>query len=1038
MSLITILSSIILLASLNLEAKKIIASTKIYVDKQLAANNIRDLENYLKRFVGMTADNKNKQGAEDFLNTLFFVSKAHCKLNNIDDDAKLICNVEPKYLVREININNLRPSLLESELKRKLPVQVGHLIDFNQESVNEISNLTRARIETFLRKSGFYGGRVTVAVIKDPDALTVKVEADIKKGAFARVNEVRIEGDSPLNPDVVRNIYQRMCLSFNRIFDAITLGFLSCYSAELEREATEQLQERLAELGYVQASIRVKHQWIDAHDKNAPKFCQKKDPTDFSSRCLNLRIDINKGPLVRWSITMKDGRMFKRNAFTRFMSSFFAVDALSRATQSNDIGDIATDRMIIKEELEKRVNFIEAKNLDEQALSSSVQKMTEYLVSKGYINAKVIPVVKKINAQNISVNFDIYAGQAFSISEVSIAPEPFTKLYTEEDIDSLLETRSLTSPGNLSYPKVDEALLEVEQSAQEKGYYHATSKVQMSSLDKGDVKVDFFLSGDKREIISSLSIINGFEKINEQLIPTLKNCDTTQKKAVACQGSSLVRNSIESDETKIANVYQANDYLYAKVRSELIEEETGYKLIFYVFDERYGEDKFKPLTRQRIKNIIISGNRNTNESVIKRLFPKTRNKEYNSLSIKKGLANLRESGRFQRIDHKLLAAQDKSDDVYFVMQVVERPSLTLDTGISISTDQLLSLEAEVEENNLFSSMLTLKTKLALGFFWGRHSSLTNKFVWPFIGGKPLSFSLYAPMITYDDKSHQREPFRRLKSSIVAGLEWRASSLLLPYIRYSFIHSKTKTGAPRLSLAEQFKTLDGLIPLIKEKEPGKFAGVLTPGLAFIKLDNPFDPHSGMESHNWVEISGGLFQGNPPFINFGTQNRLFVPLGPLTLALQLTLMRAFIEPNEENFKHLREFSSYMDLLGGDKTVRGYKDDDLGIRAPNGSAGSYAGYFSNVANVELRFPLTSGGTIGKLSGAIFADQGLLMPCTSLWNCHEERPFNEIVNKKGFGFSLGAGLRYILPVGPISLDYAYSPLHDVGRVHFQFGYAF
>ena len=46
--------------------------------------------------------------------------------------------------------------------------------------------------------------------------------------------------------------------------------------------------------------------------------------------------------------------------------------------------------------------------------------------------------------------------------------------------------------------------------------------------------------------------------------------------------------------------------------------------------------------------------------------------------------------------------------------------------------------------------------------------------------------------------------------------------------------------------------------------------------------------------------------------------------------------------------------------------------------------------------------------------------------------------------GLSVGAGLRYILPVGPIAADVAFSPLHQqangspLWRIHLQFGFPF
>jgi outer membrane protein assembly factor BamA len=335
-------------------------------------------------------------------------------------------------------------------------------------------------------------------------------------------------------------------------------------------------------------------------------------------------------------------------------------------------------------------------------------------------------------------------------------------------------------------------------------------------------------------------------------------------------------------------------------------------------------------------------------------------------------------------------------------------------------------------------MLSIKTKLSLGLFWGRQSSINNKFIWPFIWGKPFMFTLHAPIIIYDDKSHREEAFRRLQSKIVASLDWRASLNFSPSIRYYLVHTK-KDDEPRvLSLKEKFSTLDGLITTIKNKNPGKFSGMLKPGISYINLDNPFDPRSGVNLYNWVEISAGPFAGVTPFLNLGTENRFYIPMGPCTLALQATFMRAFMTPNKNNFKELRDISS-LDLLGGDRSVRGYKEGSIGMTSTPRPLGSLSGYFANIANIEFRFPLTQSGTWGNFSGALFVDQGMLVPCEDLFSCSSTRSFDYLVKQNAFGLSVGAGIRYKLPVGPLSLDYGISLIRPkTSDFHFQFGYSF
>jgi len=262
---------------------------------------------------------------------------------------------------------------------------------------------------------------------------------------------------------------------------------------------------------------------------------------------------------------------------------------------------------------------------------------------------------------------------------------------------------------------------------------------------------------------------------------------------------------------------------------------------------------------------------------------------------------------------------------------------------------------------------------------------------------------------------------------------------MPYLKYSLTGTqKEKLGKNFVaeSFSDRLKNLDGLISTLKTK--GKLRGVLTPGISYIKLNNPFDPRSGLDLNLWAEFSGGPFLGNPPFVNIGSQNRFFLPLGPITLAFQASIMRAFINPNSDNWEEIKDNSS-MDSLGGDRSIRGYKEGSIDIKSNHQAKNQiYAGYLLNTANIEIRFPITTKNNFGNFSGAVFLDQGMLIPCSNLFKCADGKSLEEIIWERGFGLSTGLALRYSLPVGPISLDFGISPITGEWRFHLLFGHAF
>ncbi len=1035
------LAAMLVLGAQSARGEKLVTRAETEFDVVTNTALIASANNYLQRFINMSANSEHRRLAEDFLQSLYSSYATKCDYRDDGDGRALLCKIVTKRTIRNISVKNLPASLLEGELKRRISIEIGQTIDID-ESIKDLLSLVKGRVETYLRKNGYYDATVAVSHQAPPKEPWADITIEITGGVFARVNSVVVSGDSPVSPSSVKKLFSRMCFSFNRIIESVSIGTVGCYSRELERESVQNLQDRLAKMGYVQSQIRVSHYWINPSDETAPVICRSHDAKLPQYRCVNMRVHVDSGPRFRWTVNVKDRLSISRNALTRFIASIFSVDQLSRASTSDQSDEIPLDYLILEEELANQVTFVAAKNVDEQELTASADEITEFLVAHGYANAEVVPSLVQEDDENVVVTFDVYADRPFFLESVKVSPEKYAAFFDEEALDSLVKLRSFTANGSPSYPAINAAKEEVASRLKARGWKDVTVVADMETTDNGAVNLVFYVTSDKRELIDEVIIFNGLERLNEDILPNLHNCDNFMplKRGLAvqrrCAKSSFVPERVNDDSLKIADHYQANGYLYAEVASEIVQVEDRHKIVFTVFDSRYDEKSLKPLVAQSINDIIISGNTKTAAGAIKRLFPKDgKNNTLDPFSIKLGLSRLREAGRFSRIDHKIMFGEENSDDAYFLLQVAERPSLSLDTSVAFSTDQLFSFEAELEEANLFRSMLKLNTSLALGMFWGRQSIISNKLVWPYMFGQPLRLTVTAPYIVFDDWLHRAEQSRRLQSKIFLRLDWRLNSRVLPYLEYWLVFTQEDRNATVLGASEMFSSLDGLIPTIKTR--GEIQGVLKPGISFVSLDNPFDPQSGFDINVWTELSGGPLLGDPPFVNLGAQNRFFVPLGPLTLALQATFMRAFIEPNEENFRKLRNVS-VMDQLGGDRSVRGFKTFAIGMTHFDGALTKYAGYVSNVANVELRFPLTSKSAIGNFSGALFVDEGMVIPCGSLFRCVDKASVKSLASRYAFGLSVGVALRYSLPVGPISLDYGISPLTGDNRVHLLFGYSF
>lgn len=1016
----------------NFSFAELITSVESKFEQEESPSLISSVDIYLSRFLGKQANDENRLAAESFLKSLPFVFRPTCLYVAESDGLKLFCQIISKYTIKTIQFIGTPASLLEEEIRRKLPIQEGTSVNLDDE-FNSSLQTVKSRVETFLKKSGYYGSDVRVYQKNNNQNLPlVDVIIKITNGTFARVNKVKVSGTAPINLRYVKHKFQRMCLSYDKIIESMTMG-INCYSRSLESETTRALLDRFAQMGYVQARIRVSQSWINPNDQATKRMCRNSDINDPTPKCVDLRIEVDKGPLVRWKIDIKDSQSISRNPVMRILGSMFFVDQLSRASVPEGSDEAALDQTIIRNDLESKITFISARNIDEQEIIRSIDQMKDYLALKGYPDAEISYDFTQTESL-INVNFNVFVNRRYFIESVRILPSVYQKYISEDQVNEWLQVRSIKDSGYITSGKVEDVKYQILAALKAKGF-DTSIKSDLSVTGDGGVNVTFYISDAERLVVNQIIIENGISSIDQDMLSQLANCDNfkaRENQENKCLGSSFVKSELEADAKRLEEEYKSQNYLYTQIDTEVKDSRDGKIIYFKVYDSRFGK-KFVDMRKQNIKELIISGNLTTKTSVIERLFPYEDGKTIlNPISLKKGLSNIRESRRFSPdINSSIIAGQEGSDDVYFAANLAEKPTLSWGTSISFSTDQFFMVESEIEETNLFSSMLRLNTSLGLGLFWGRRSILSNKLVWPFILGKNFQLTIIAPRIIYDDLTHLSPASRHLQSKVSAELEWKISTRIKPYLRYLLILNQDDTNPIKLpSIKDRLSSLDGLIPTIKKE--GKLRAVLTPGVTYTSLDNLFDPRLGVDINAWSEISAGALMGNPPFVNVGLQNKVFFPIGPITIAMQASVIRSFITPSEDNFKDLKFNSFAVDKLGGDRSLRGYEEASIGVVSlpKNTQVGSYAGYISNTANIEMRFPLSYGDSLGRLMGTFFVDQGLLLPCSSLGNCH--------MDKKGFGLSAGASIGYSLPVGPISLAYGVSLLTGENRWHLLLGYTF
>jgi outer membrane protein assembly complex protein YaeT len=192
------------------------------------------------------------------------------------------------------------------------------------------------------------------------------------------------------------------------------------------------------------------------------------------------------------------------------------------------------------------------------------------------------------------------------------------------------------------------------------------------------------------------------------------------------------------------------------------------------------------------------------------------------------------------------------------------------------------------------------------------------------------------------------------------------------------------------------------------------GYLALGVRRITADSLVEPTKGTWLETSLETASNWVGSQKDYVRWTVDGRGFLPLGPTVFAgrVMVGTISAFSHTTDAALPVTKLF-----YAGGSATVRGYDFQHLGTDDAQGRA--IGGASLLLGSLEWRFPVWR-----ELRGATFVDAGQLSKDSFDWKPENLRT------------SVGAGLRYSTPLGPVRVDIAapLDPPHGVDHVRFWF----
>lgn len=614
---------------------------------------------------------------------------------------------------------------------------------------------------------------------------------------------------------------------------------------------------------------------------------------------------------------------------------------------------------------------------DAVLIQDNANKLRAFYEEEGYWLSRIVPVVKTINPDEVSLTYQIEEGPKIKIKKILTEGN---KAIASSKIKGVMETKEwwlfsfISSSGYYKKDRMDSDIEKTRDLYFNNGYI----KVVV-----GEPRIQ--LSDDKKGMFISIPISEGDQyKIASIDISGNKAFDSNSIRARISMmpDKPFSKANLRKDIFSISELYSENGYALITVTPDLIPDESK-KLVRISLKIDEGD-------RYRIGRIEIAGNTKTRDKVIRREVRLDEGDLFNSALIKRSYEKINNLNFFETVE---LIPKPKPEEklVDLDIKVKERPTGFFSVGGGYSSVEQFIAMVELTQGNLFGKGQFLKLRAELG---GRTTYYDISFRDPWFMDKPISFSTNIYKMTKEYIDYDKEA-----TGFGISLGKRFSEYWWTDIAYNFEDANITGVASDAS------------EIIKDQEGKSTTSSITPSLVRDSRDNYLDTSRGSRNSIYVTYAG--LGGSNNFLKSEVDSAWYFPFGSTTLMLRGRYGYA----TGVGGKELPLYERFY--VGGIYTVRGLGFGEAGPK--DEETGDYIGGTNElIFNIDYTFPLVSEI---RLKGVVFTDIG------SAFNAFKEMDLRP---------TAGLGVRWISPFGPIRLEWGYNINKKEGEEPSRFEFAF
>ncbi len=601
---------------------------------------------------------------------------------------------------------------------------------------------------------------------------------------------------------------------------------------------------------------------------------------------------------------------------------------------------------------------------------SNIDQIETLYKEKNYHKAHIDYKIKPLDNNQADLEFIIDEGPKIFVTAIHFEGN---KAFTDKELKKKLKVSEkgffywLTSSGDLDRAALDQDVATLNAFYSNQGYINArVGEPRIDIKDEG-IEITLKIEEGQRFKVGRVDVTGDLIKSKEELLAPLS----------ISKESYYNREKIRNDVLTLTDFYSDEGYAHADIMPR-IDQNPEQQVVDITFTIQKHEQVY-------FEKIIISGNTNTRDKVIRRELRVYEQGLFSGKDLKRSVRNLYRLDYFEDIKVDTLKGSSE-DKMVLKLDVTEKPTGSFTFGAGYSSEEKVFFTGSIAQRNLFGRGQTLN-------FTGTIGAKTTSFVLSFLEPYLLDTRVSGSASIYNQDKEYDENYYDRKS--------QGGGLSVGYPVFDFTTARLGYRLDR-SDVRIYSGYESLVPPdIIELEGINWTSSVDTSLTYDSRDRTFNATEGSRHSISFEYAG--LGGDIGFNKAIGQTMWYIPIFGKWLVGCANAKIGWVAENDDA-KTLPDYEKFY--LGGINSLRGFGYQGVYIPEENENGIIYktGGERMLQFNAELIFPIVPSAGV---NGVVFYDTGNVY--TDSYDISDMRQ------------SAGGGIRWLSPIAPIRIEYGY-----------------